>query len=296
MYATYRRVATFSDVPPAGPLNLTAREHHRLDFKENASPTTIWEHAKDIAALANTFGGVILIGARAKGGTLEHKGIPSAFASELKEVYEQAAQDHCSPPAIVDAIPIPIPTLPGDLVLLAVNVEPVIEGPIGAKAERKDRKGATIANANAWVFPVREASQTKYLTPNELPMHMTPKVRRTILLLDCIPESTTVQLWLQPNGETAPGSRFATHIPGPLSLQLQEAAKGAVDLARNSFICVLDEPRHRNGRLAVGVPLTDVEDIWRAPDGKWNIRLGGRINIRPHPSGPWEVTYCPVVR
>ncbi|WP_437895160.1 AlbA family DNA-binding domain-containing protein [Sorangium sp. So ce124] len=304
MYSTYRRIATFSDVPPAGPLNLTAREHHRLDFKETASPTTVWEHAKDVASLSNTFGGVILIGARAKGGILEHKGIPSAFAADLKEAYEQAANNHCSPAVILDVIPIPIPALSGNLVFLAVNVEPTIEGPIGAKAERKDRNGVTIVDENAWVFPVREASQTKYLTPNELPMYMNPKVRRTLLLLDCIKDGSFVQLWVPPGPPTDEaildstiGQHVDEHVYGPLSLESINATKGAADLAKNSAIFGWQNTEGPYVRLiTAGVPLTDIEDIWQAPDHKWNVRLGGRIIPPQNGSEPCVATYCPVVR
>ena len=185
----------------------------------------------------------------------------------------------------MNAIIIPMPT--GTNVLLAVNVDPVVEGPVGARSGSEQ---------DAWLFPVREMSHTKYLKPHELPMFMTPKVRRTLLLLDCIRENASVKLWVQPTGETVGTSRFANHVPGPLRLDSLDAWKGEVDLSRNSFNFVMQDTEHRNGQYAVGVPLTDVEDIWQAPNGKWNIRLGGRLDVDRHPSKPWEVFYCPVVR
>ncbi|WP_437767160.1 ATP-binding protein [Sorangium sp. So ce281] len=284
MYSTYRKIETFADVPSAGPLDAKVRETHRLDFKETASPEKTAEHAKDMAAFANTFGGVILIGSRVDAGIVEHPGISRPHAARLAEVYEQAAKEMCSPSPVVNAI---IITVPGNSqVLLAVNIDPFIEGPIGAKLKEQD----------AWVFPVREASHTKYLKPNELPMYMSPKVRRTLLLLGCIRDGASIQLWMQPKGETANKNRYSELVHGPLPLEARDAIKGAVELAKNSVHFGLSEPNHLNMQLVVCAPLTDIEDVWQAHDDKWNIRLGGRIITPPTGSKSLEVRYCPVVR
>ncbi|WP_434043005.1 MULTISPECIES: AlbA family DNA-binding domain-containing protein [Sorangium] len=292
MYATYRRIETFADVPPAGPLDAKVRETHRLDFKETASPEKTAEHAKDMAAFANTFGGVILIGSKVEAGIVEHPGISRSHASRLAEVYEQTAKEMCSPSPVVNAIIIPAP---GNFqVLLAINIDPFVEGPIGAKLKEQD----------AWLFPVREASHTKYLRPNELPMYMNPKVRRTILLLDCIRNTDSVQLWMPPGPSTEKiilRSMSSHHVDenayGPLELEPINVKKGDVDLAKNSAIFGWEDTEGPYIRLIrVGVPLTDIEDIWQTPENRWNVRLGGRIIPPQNGSESWVATYCPVVR
>jgi hypothetical protein len=210
MYSTYCKIETFADVPTAGPLDAQVRESHRLDFKENASPDKTAEHAKDMATFANGFGGVILIGSKVDKGIVEHVGISREHAARMAEVYEQTAKDLCSPSPVANAI---IVAMPGSTsVLLAVNVDPTVEGPVGARGKEQD----------AWLFPVREASHTKFLKPNELPMYMNPQIRRTLLLLDRIPADNTVQihLWHQPHHVQS-----ARNINGPLPLQEGIATK-----------------------------------------------------------------------
>ena len=58
----YRPLTEPDDLPPEGPLSNVAREKHDLEFKSEADRTSPWEHAKDIAAFANSLGGTILVG------------------------------------------------------------------------------------------------------------------------------------------------------------------------------------------------------------------------------------------
>lgn len=270
MCATYRKIHQWSDVPPAGPLNADVRESHGLDFKENASPEKTAEHAKDMATFANTFGGVILLGTKVDQGIVSHPGISRAHAARMAEVYEQAAKDLCSPSPIVNAI---IIAMPGSSdVLLAVNVDPMIEGPVGSRSGKEQ---------DAWLFPMREGSHTKFLKPNELPMHMNPKLRRTLLMLDCIKDREKVRLWHQPEAMTGGGASAALDLPA------QEASKHGVDLAKNSVTFIVESPN-----AFVGVPLTEVDEVWKDHKGLWNLRLGGRIKFTP--DGLWH--FQPVVR
>src|SRR5262249_2090002 len=94
---------------------------------------------------------------------------------------------------------------------------PFIEGPIGARSGK---------DAQAWIFPGREASHTKYLTPNELPMYMNPKVRRVLLLLERIPDKERVQLWFHANHENVAHPQLAS----------RPALKGSADLGKNSVL------------------------------------------------------------
>jgi hypothetical protein len=186
MYGTYK-IETFADVPPAGPLDAQVRGTHRLDFKETSAPDKTSEHAKDMATFANGFGGVILVGSKVSDGVLDHPGISRPHAARMAEVYEQTAKDMCSPSPVVNAIIVAMPVTAN--VLLAVNVDPFVDGPVGAK------------QGEAWLFPVREASHTKFLRPSELPMYMNPRLRRVLLLLERISEKERVQLWHYPRAD-----------------------------------------------------------------------------------------------
>jgi predicted HTH transcriptional regulator len=60
-----RQVFRESDLPEAG----TSSEREDLDFKRVVDPQDSIEIAKDVAALANTVGGVILVGAQSSAAT-----------------------------------------------------------------------------------------------------------------------------------------------------------------------------------------------------------------------------------
>ena len=259
MYTTYRRIETWNDVPRAGPLDANVRESHRLDLKETVAPDKTAEHAKDMATFANTFGGVILIGAAVDKGIVTYPGVSREHATKLAEIYEQTAKDMCSPSPVVDAIMVPIPD--GSDVLLAVNVDPVIDGPVGARAAKSQ---------DAWVFPVREASHTKYLRPNELPMYMNPQLRRSILLLDQIRFGADVLLWHYPE------RRREDQFVGPVQLESLNSTIGEVYLNKNAVTFAVP----RNGP-PIRVPLTDIECVWEDSRNRWNLRLAGHV----HPGG-----------
>src|SRR5262245_60071204 len=88
-------IITPDDLPPRG----TSGERADLDFKRVVSRTghaDDIELAKDIAALANTVGGTILVGADASNSRLQsYCGVPSGKAAEIGEWYEKAAADRC---------------------------------------------------------------------------------------------------------------------------------------------------------------------------------------------------------
>lgn len=272
MFGTYHKIEDWADVPPAGPLDAKIREGHRLDFKETASPEKTAEHAKDMATFANTFGGVILVGTKVDQGIVTHPGISRAHAARMAEVYEQTAKDMCAPVPVVNAIIIAMPASTN--VLLAINVDPVVEGPVGAKVKDQD----------AWLFPVREASHTKYLKPNELPMYMNPKLRRVLLLLDYIKENDRIQLWTSPSIRT-PASQ------GQPTSERRAAVRAKMDLSRNwvGFFIATGEDSPVDKLL--NLPLTEVEDIWEDQHGVWNLRVTGRIGYVKQ-----GVTYQPLVR
>jgi hypothetical protein len=74
------------------PINASS-ERPDLDFKVSMMPTPSIEHAKDVAALGNTIGGTIIVGA-ATGGMVvsSYPGIPRNIAEKLTELTSKASR------------------------------------------------------------------------------------------------------------------------------------------------------------------------------------------------------------
>ena len=159
-----------------------------LDFKakpygpsKKGSPPAL-EIGKDVAAFANARGGTLLIGACEKKGanTLE------SFLSLTPEGAEQASRDiddavkaRCFPPPLVAVEKIPHDT--GFVV--AVNVQPFPGQVVGVRL-KEDESGPRWDHPYA--FPYRVGTQTKYLTPEQLPMFFDPKARRVAIALQSV--------------------------------------------------------------------------------------------------------------
>jgi hypothetical protein len=96
----------------------------------------------------------------------------------------------CQPKPFVQPIRRP---LREGLHLLAMNVWPSLSGAVvGVRVDAiKDVEGYGDA---AWVFPVRVVTGTDFLQPEQLPMFMSPEVRRAVILLGRIPKGTDLRI------------------------------------------------------------------------------------------------------
>src|ERR1700690_2040103 len=172
---TYRPLTELHDLPPEEPLSNASREKQDLEFKSEADRATPWEHAKDIAALANSLGGTIIVGASNKERVSLH-GLRRQTAQEVMEIYESAAM-MCSPVIPIDVVPI---TLSSGASVVAVNVpaypDTLVGAPGAAKIRHREpnvlpdggklpRKPTHMKAENSWRFPIRRASQTHFVTP-----------------------------------------------------------------------------------------------------------------------------------
>lgn len=256
-------------LPTAGQLNHRAREKSDLDFKRFVDRARPWEHAKDIAAFANALGGVILVGADDASGNLVYCGVQGQTVSDVRAIYEQAAQ-LCSPQPAVDVVPI----VQGHVELVAVNCEPYLDELVAAPAGSRDRNGSELKHPNAWVFPIRRASQTDFIRPENLGAYMDRTVRRAVVLLEGIflaARANVVLIYVQANAQ-APS--FSTG-------QLLEIAAER-NFAR--FLVQLGGHAHK-----VHIPLRDVEDVWEHANNCWTIRIAGGFRI----DGVGALTYVP---
>jgi hypothetical protein len=88
-----------ADLPLVG----EAFETGGVDFKGKIDESDHRELAKDVAALANSTGGTVLVGAFEDGGRLGiYKPMDSAQAARIKDAYERSVRDLCSPSPVID--------------------------------------------------------------------------------------------------------------------------------------------------------------------------------------------------
>jgi hypothetical protein len=166
---------------------LQARESQELDFK--SEPTTkdgkinYLELAKDMAAMANAYGSVIIVGAceNPKGILSFYKTVSKERAAQVCDEYATAHRDRLRPAPIV--VPEPIDHDGGFLVI--VSVEASVGQAIGVRFLPREDTDPSEQKAPQEIFgfPVRVGDNTIWLQPEQLSMLMLPELRRTILLL-----------------------------------------------------------------------------------------------------------------
>jgi hypothetical protein len=302
------RIETARDLPPEKRIDPSAHERPWIDFKETVAKDQREEMAKDVAAFANTYGGVILIGAKDTPSGVEYPGIPREYARHLKEAYEEAAKEWCRP--IPQVFPVLIDLGNTNNVVLAVNIEAHLAGVVGAQTSASSGSGSRQRVAQPWRFPHRKGSHTAFWTPEELPMHIDGRARGTILRLMKIPEGQRKNLTLYAAPEPSQlrtarpvsdgGSlEFMSNPPhfylapgGPPSLVAHTAGLKEVNMDANRATFSVDAREHQGvGTHLVVIPLLDIEDLWES-HGHWNIRVSGRILVGQGASD----SYRPVLR
>jgi hypothetical protein len=100
---------------------------------------------------------------------------------------------------------------------VAVNVWPSLVL-VGVKvAQRQDPDGY---GGDSFVYPVRSGTDADYLEPSELAMYMTPKVRRTVVLLSRVPGDAVVEI--QTLKATPAGPRTGSHEFAAILVEVRE--------------------------------------------------------------------------
>lgn len=251
--ALFKPVLTPADLPPTG----TSRETGTFDFKGRQEPSEQRELAKDVAALANATGGVVLVGAqedknhRTLGIYTPIKTVQEAEA--LTTAYELAVTQRCVPQPVIEVVR--IDTIPGvhpPGYVVAVNVYAAPLGPIGVRWD----------GAEAFGFPLRTATQTHWMTPTELSMLMVPEIRRAMILLDEIPPAERQSVRL-----------FHNRLQGPPGI---EVLLGDVDRTTLTVSRFVGPSR---GRVTSTLPIDRVTSVWRDGTDGWSIALNGGIQI-----------------
>ena len=234
-------------------------ESELLDIKVKYDSDKQFEAAKDVAAFANRFGGTILIGAAEDKGKLS-KWCPldSRTAHDVAErLFEDKARQLLRPAPSFTQKQIAYES--GYLV--AINIWPSLRTPVAVKVNCANAQNGY--KGDAWVFPIRCGTQTHYLSPEEIPMHMEPKVRRALLLLSMInKEEDAVQIQY---------TDTSNH------LHTQEGKLKSVELEKNIYTIIT------SGKQPLYFPIDTIETIYQIPPAhgksEWRI-LAGRVWLK----------------
>lgn len=233
--------------------DLGSVERETLDFKREAgSKRGAYEYAKDVAALANHLGGTIIVGAvedRSTATLVRYEPLTQTDARAVRTAHESAVRDLCSPVPQITTEAIP---RDGGFVV-AVNVRAHPEKLIGVH-----RTG----ERDFWTFPLRRATQTVFLMPEQLPMYADPQVRRVLLLLNQVPLGEIVSLRVVRDRDGAGNT-------GPAILHSIDELRNTVVFKRapglNPF------PLDAKGS---SFPLDLVRTVYRMSGETWQIVIG----------------------
>jgi len=173
---TYQRIEEPSSLPPQDH-SILAYGRSRISIQNLRKQRCDVEHAKDIAAFANALGGVLLVGAdnQSDPTVLKYPGVRGQTVPEVMDIFQHAGS-MCSPAQNVDTVPL---KGPGGVDLVAVNVDPYVEQ-IVASPGGHEKTGRL---PSLWRFPIRRASQTDDIHPEDLSMYMNRQVRAAYLML-----------------------------------------------------------------------------------------------------------------
>ncbi|HXK16763.1 MAG TPA: ATP-binding protein [Polyangiaceae bacterium] len=245
------------------------REGYTLEFKTTVDPNDRAELAKDVALLANMYGGLLLVGAAETPAGVEYPGLPAAFAKTVQEAYTLAVRDFCSPRPIFALREIVNPKTRD--VVVALNVEPFPDQPVGAATANKQGKPS-----DAWRFPIRVRNHTLFASPDKLMLWFNPQTRRTAIGLSQIPDGSVVRYFCQ---GSSPNSGVHT---GGATLQTWSVSENFVQLKPD-----------RLQFSSFRAPLEDVASISKSIEGLWQVRLRGCMQRIDGPEGTPIFGYHP---
>ncbi len=267
-------IVSVGDLPPEG----TSSELSSLEFKKSVDPSDSVEMAKDGAALANTIGGSILVGAIADGQRLvRYDGIAPALGKRLGEVYERAVKDLCRPTPQLDAH---LLVLEPDRAVLAVNVWMSPVAPVGFRV--RPSQGSRF-ESDLWAFPRRVGSQTQYLQPDQFGALENMTARRSAALLLGIPRSDWNQIRVS-----------AIQTASPPNLELLGRLE-TVSVDGNVAVFTVG-PNSADALFPLRVPLDWIQTVWRDEiNSRWEVVLDERVFVKKS-DGPreWVVRRLPL--
>ncbi len=243
-------ITTSDALPPIG-----TRETPTLEFKAQPSDDA-FELAKDIAALANTSGGTILVGAAGKDTLGRYLPLEEKAACKASSDYELAVRDRCSPTPLTELAHVPHA---GGLIV-AVNVHPFPGQPVGVRIFKSEVKCGPHAKEVEDVFwyPRRAVTHTKAILPEQLAMFVDAQARRVAAFLQQEVGASAILFSTR--------NRSATNWVAPATIR-------AVSIFENSITL---DVSNEGGTGAVTLPLDAIESVCKTAD-ECHIFIRGKI-------------------
>lgn len=244
-------------LPTAG----TAIEHASFDAKARADTAKTFHLAKDVAAFANHLGGNLLIGMPENNGVLMPPvPLTAQESATTRDAFSKAVQQRCLPVPLFDFGEYQV----GNGVVLAVVVYPYVGQVIGVRAKADAAQGGY--GGDAFAFPVRVGSDSKFLQPEQLAMLMLPDYRRVVVALGAMKGGDIVHL------HGADGAGQPTAAVGAFS---------SCDVLTNTL--TIGPPpaagaERRALQRSVQVPIDYVATAWKAADG-WHAVVRGSFSV-----------------
>lgn len=245
--------------------DLGTYESPTLEFKASLPDApSYFELAKDVSAMANAWGGTILVGARGGNSQLV-KYEPIATDDQARTIalaYENAVKDRCSPVPTFSIQALSI----DDGTLLAIHVPPSF-GLVGVRTGANDPKSDW--RGDAWTFFRREAaSQNKEIRPERFPMLMSAELRRIAIILQSIPQEATVHITKRRSDDERKQVESCT-------LVAVEEEKNRVVFSKVTV--KKDAPR----TSAVVVPLDQILTAFEGVNGEWQVDVAHYYEHKP---------------
>ena len=280
---------TFDDVDAL--LRANAWETEELDFKEVLDPKTE-ECAKDVAALANHRGGVLLIGVQDQGD--KAGGIrPDLDLKATEQKVQQACLNHLRPAAFAGRVvftPLADPANPRNRVLV-VAVAPSAE--LVAVCSGSDREIVR--------FPVRTGRRTRWIQYEEAVRRMEHATRGNYLRFVEVVSGTTARMiqfastvsmsdnageWEFPTPNDVHGrldrfdeSSFIVELGGtngPFSIQTSEGKELGPGLRQLPGYSTFDIPSGKK----ISVPWEFLGSVWTDPADVDRLHLALKVRLR----------------
>ena len=250
------------------PLVGTTSESADLDYKETLDPKDKIEFAKDVAALANTLGGHVLVGASTDMNRTRctgFHGIDKSLATAIAEAFERQVKERCLPTPMFNVRSFDLPE--SSKVVVVVAVEASARAPIGVLL-RHDKSGPLVDKG--WAFPYRVGSLTEYLHPDQFGVYESMTARRAAAILSSIPENERQHLILRwVIHASVPGSGFGDGQN--VHLDSLEVDFRSIDLLGN--VASFSESSVTE---SIDIPLDQISTVWRTAKG-WAASISGSL-------------------
>jgi hypothetical protein len=270
--ATFQPILSNAELPSIGYKQETTDFDIKQDIRLSPKPVA-FEMAKDVAAFANSNGGLILVGTSEDKSTnvlRQYEGHSQEHAQQVTDAFEMAVRDRCGPLPFID--PRVLRPSTGGFVAV-VNVWPMVAQPVGVRLKGDTNDGF---GGDSFVFPLRVGRHTDWIEPEQLPMFMIAEYRKSIIQLESIPEQ----------------KRRSVRVVGEDGQQW-ELKLEKVDVQKHTAV-LIGIGSSSSPATRLHIPLEMVRCVWQLKDDDWCILVRGTVSRQRdefyyNPSPNWQL-------